>query len=638
MTVSETRGVVIGTAGHVDHGKTALVERLTGVRTDRWREEQERGLTIDLGFAALDLAPGLETAVVDVPGHEDFLKNMLAGATGVDVLLLVVAADEGPMPQTVEHLSIAHLLDIRTGVVALTKRDRVDPEWLDLVTDATRDLLAEWDGSREWPIVPVSSTSGEGLEALREALVRVVAGRESRRAEDLFRLPVDRSFSVHGTGTVVTGTVWSGAVAAGSTVRLLPSGTTARVRGLEVHGERRDRVAAGRRCALALVGVAADQTARGTVLVTDPAWEASRRLGGRLETLARPGRPIEPGQRVRLYLGTREVMARVYPKGRDVVSPGESAWAVLALESPLTARARDRAIIRFYSPVTTIGGVRICELDPPRRWDSRTDAWGEILDGGDLAALDAAVRLSGTRGLSARSAPMATGLPPAVIAAAFAESNARALGDRWFSAVAREQAIAAVIRVVSALHRARPRAPGVPVESVRSTLNAESAPALVDEAIAACVAGGALELDGPRIALPGIGAVLTAAEEQALQRLRVSILEGDLQPPLVKDLQRGLGIPRDLLDDLLRLLETRGHTRSITPEIHISTGALERLIARSNELLAAGVPLPPTVFKEEFGLSRKYLIPLLEFLDRLGVTRRSGEGRVAGTGAREARA
>ncbi|MDH3733153.1 MAG: selenocysteine-specific translation elongation factor, partial [Gemmatimonadota bacterium] len=447
------RGIVVGTAGHVDHGKTTLVGALTGVETDRWREERERGLTIDIGFAPLELAPDIETGVVDVPGHEDFLKNMLAGATGIDLLLLVVAADEGPMPQTREHLAIAHLLDVRRGVVALTKRDRVDEEWLALAEEATEELLEE-NGFGQWPIIPVSSVSGEGIEDLVAALRGAAVDLESRDQADLFRLPVDRVFSVHGTGTVVTGTVWSGTVGIGETVRLLPGTATARVRGLEVHGDSRGGVAAGRRCALALVGVDATDAERGTVVVSDPAWRSVRRLGVRIETLARPGRPIEQSQRLRLYLGTREVMARVATLEADPIAPGASGWAVLTLESPLVARVRDRGVLRFYSPVTTIGGVRVCELDPPLSWADRVEDWGVMIAAPPEEALEACVTLAGPRGLEVTASPLALGLPPSSVGAAAVGIDAMRLGDRWYSVEARSDTMVAVRDAVERLHAA----------------------------------------------------------------------------------------------------------------------------------------------------------------------------------------
>jgi len=622
------RGLVIGTAGHVDHGKTALVRALTGIETDRWREERERGLTIDIGFAPLALAPDLETAIVDVPGHEDFLKNMLAGATGIDLLLLVIAADEGPMPQTREHLAIARLLDVRSGVVALTKRDRVDDEWLELAVETTRELLASTPGCERWPIVPVSSTSGEGLDELVAALREATAGQASRAGEDLFRMPIDRAFSVHGTGTVVTGTVWSGTIRTGDTVRLLPADRTSRVRALEVHGQPREDVAAGRRCALALVGVDAREAERGTVLVADRAWRPVDRIGVRLELLPDSARPVEPGQRVRLYLGTCEVMARAFPaEGRSVL-PGHAAWAVLALESPVVGRARDRAIVRFYSPVTTIGGARIAELDPPRRWEARTAAWEAVLEGSADEAFAAAVELAGRGGLAAAGAPLALGLAPTVIETAAAESSAILLSSHWYSRDAWRRTFDRVPEVVSGLHAADRRAPGVSLEAVRSAMSRSASGDLVEACLRRHLEQGSLESVGPRVRLPGEGPRLSEAEEAQLDRLEAALREGGLQPPTVGELESSLRIPRDVLDDLLRLLSDGGRTRTVTPEIHVDAGALDAMIERVREIMVPGRPAAPTLFKDEFGLSRKYLIPLLETLDREGVTRRTPEGRV----------
>ncbi len=283
------KGIVLGTAGHVDHGKTALVRALTGVETDRWAEERERGLTIDIGFAPLHVDADLEVGVVDVPGHEDFVKNMLVGSTGIDAVLLVVAADEGPMPQTREHLSIARLLGVRHGIVALNKVDRVEPEWRELARDATLEESGRILGHRDWPVVEVSTLTGEGLTELRAHILDLANELPARPEEDVFRMPVDRAFSVAGAGTVVTGTTWSGRVTTGDTVRLLPVDLRARVRSLQVHGSDRDSVGPGSRAALALVGVETSRATRGAVVVSGAAWRSHRRFGARIESA--PGVP-----------------------------------------------------------------------------------------------------------------------------------------------------------------------------------------------------------------------------------------------------------------------------------------------------------------------------------------------------------
>lgn len=626
--VSDRRGIVIGTAGHVDHGKTALVRALTGVETDRWLEERKRGLTIDLGFARLDLDPGLETGIVDVPGHEDFLKNMLAGATGIDILLLVVAADEGPMPQTHEHLAIARLLDIRRGVVALTKSDRVDEEWLELASETTRELLDEDPVRTSWEIVPVSALTGDGIEPLREALRESTAGIRARRVDDRFRLPVDRSFSIRGTGTVVTGTVWSGSVSVGDTVSVFPGGDSARVRALQVHEDPRPRVTAGRRCAVALVGIAPASVERGSVLADPSEWTSSERLGVRVRALGGRDRALLHGQRLRVYLGTREVMARLQTADRRSIAPGATAWAVLALEAPLLARARDRAILRFYSPVTTIGGIRVAELNPPPDWPGRTEAWRQILDGAPPEAVAAAVALEGLRGLPVAASSILLGRRNPTLEAAAAEAGCVRIGGRWFAADAVAEAMEAVEESMARLHAADRRAPGVSKEAVRSAMAPHCDLELAETAVRQLLADRRLLESGPRLALPDHAPRLTPQEEEGRAHLAGTIEAAGLQPPLVTELGRTLRLDRAVLDDLLRLLQDSGMTKAVTPELHVAAAALETMEARVGQLLADGAPAPPARFKETFGLSRKYLIPLLEYLDRQGVTRRTTEGRV----------
>ncbi len=320
------KSVILGTAGHVDHGKTALVEALTGINTDRWEEERARGITIDLGFTRLRVDDDdLEVSVVDVPGHEDFVKNMLAGATGVDLMLLVVAADEGPMPQTREHLWIARLLGVQRGVAAITKTDLVEPEWRDLVVDSVKEELATVFETRDWPVIPVSSVTGDGLEDLEAALLDAARATVARRDDDLFRLPVDRSFSVRGVGTVVTGTVWSGRIEVGGEARILPGGDRARVRGIQVHGRDASIARAGQRAAVALVGVERSGVGRGDTLALDTLWRGSRYLDAELRLLPDSPWALKHYSRVRLHLGTAETMARLVLYSSETLQPGPSA-------------------------------------------------------------------------------------------------------------------------------------------------------------------------------------------------------------------------------------------------------------------------------------------------------------------------
>ncbi len=607
---------------------------LTGIETDRWKEERERGLTIDLGFAPLSLGDGLEVGIVDVPGHEDFVKNMLAGATGIDLLLLVVAADEGPMPQTREHLAIARILGIADGVVALTKRDRVDESWLDLCRDAVREELERVLGHAEWPMLAISSVTGEGLEELRAALMERATALGSSERGDLLRLPVDRSFSVAGAGTVVTGTVWSGTVNVGDEVTVLPGRHSARVRSLQVHSTARESVGPRRRCAVSLVGLDPVHVPRGAVVVAGSGWREARRLGVRLSVLRHSPRRIESGQRVRVYLGTREVLARVRSRagGRGVESldPGAEGWAILELEEGLVARARDRFVVRFYSPITTIGGGRVAELDPPVRWLDRTGAWERILSEAEDARLEATVGLSAGQGAAVEDLPLTTGLSPEKLRAL--EGSARLpivrAGGRWFSGEVTEAARQALLEVVDEFHAARPRAPGVSKEAVRSKLSAAFAPELVEHALEGVLSAGLIVATGPELRLRAHDARLTEAEARVRARLLAEIDGGGLEPPMVGELSSLLGVSDELLHDLLRLLTRAGEVENVSPEIYLSARSATRLRDAAARVFEDRLVAAPTDFKRQLGVTRKYLIPLLEHLDRKHVTRRTEEGRV----------
>lgn len=623
-----SRGVIVGTGGHVDHGKTSLVRALTGVETDRWTEERERGLTIDIGFAPLESVVDGEAGIVDVPGHEDFVKNMLAGSTGVDVLLLVVAADEGPMPQTREHVTIARLLGIRAGVVALNKIDRVDDEWLELVREATRDELTRLIGHADWPIVDVSATTGQGLSELRDA-IRVASSRSRLRdPADLFRMPIDRSFSVRGAGTVVTGTTWSGSVRVGETLGIQPGDMTARVRSLQVHGTEREEVGPGIRCAMALVGVDAARVDRGSVVLGQGCWRSLRRLGVRLEVPPGSVREVEHGQRVRLFLGTSEVMARVRTVKRDSVAAGGRGWAVLDCEQPVVARVGDRFVLRFYSPVTTVGGGEVCALDPPRGWRTLVDGWSVILDGPPEDSVVAAVNATGGKGLKADDVPLSAGIASARAEELLEESSAVIrVGGAWYAGLSVDAAAAAVLAHLAAAHGLRRRSSAESLEAVRAGLAVRFSTDLVEFAVRTLAAAGEVVVDGPGIRLAGHEPALIDSEEQALRSLEALLVAADLAPPPPSDLASAIGVDRELLNDLLKLLVERGLAVRVTPEMFVMRSAEERARETIRALSSSG-PVQPGEFRQALGLSRKHLIPLLEHMDRVGVTRRTPEGRI----------
>ncbi len=641
------KSVVLGTAGHVDHGKTALIEALTGVNTDRWQEERERGITIDLGFARYpQRLDDLDISVVDVPGHEDFVKNMLAGASGVDLLLLVVAADEGPMPQTREHLWIARLLGVRRGVVAVTKADLVDAEWLELVSDSARSEVSDVFGECDWPIIAVSALKERGLADLDRAIVATAREAEARRDDDLFRLPVDRSFTVRGIGTVVTGTVWSGRVQTGGEVRILPGDRTARVRGVQVHGGDVEGARAGQRAALALAGVDRWQVARGDVLAADPVWRSHTVLDASLTLIPDAPWSLKHWQRLRFHLGTSETMARLVLHERDRLQPGETHPVQLRLERPVVARAGDRFVIRFYSPVVTIGGGVVIDPWARRRRRSTRDAIAVAApsagDGGDAAdageAASAAIErlVAGEDGAGADEAELSirSGLSPVdvskIVKSMEAAGALRQVARRWFTLDAVRDVREALLAAVASHHESDSHAQGVGLEFLRSRLGRPQA--LVNAVLADLQREGLVRIEGSLAALSEHRPRLDPKQEDTAKEIARRLREAGFSPPTVKELARGLSVGggEQALLPVLKFLTERGDLVAVTQDLYYDAGVMAQARQRITAYLAGGGGQvgKPSELREVLGVTRKYLIPLLEYLDAAGLTRRTSEGRV----------
>jgi selenocysteine-specific elongation factor len=627
------RSLILGTAGHIDHGKTALVRALTGTDTDRLKEEKARGITIELGFAELAIEGGPRFGVVDVPGHEAFVRAMVAGAAGMDVVMLVVAADEGVMPQTREHLAIVELLGVSELVVALTKCDVVDAEWLELVESDVEDVL---DGTRYGGAVRVATSAidGRGLDDLRAALAAAAERAGTGTEDDLTRLPLDRVFTIQGTGTVVTGTLWTGSLRAGERVRILPEDLSARVRGVQVHGRDAELAVAGDRTAVALTGEGSDRevVGRGSTLVTSPEWQSTWMLTARAEMLADTQWSLKHNQRVHVHHGTAEVLARVAMLEDEGLEAGQSGWIQLRLESPLVARARDRLVLRAYSPVTTIGGCIVAEPMPPKR--HRLDAatrsrLGDVLAGDPPAAVGAALDLAGWSGLRRAALPLATGLRPAeteralgsLAADAVLATPAHAFGPE-VSAEARRTALDAV-REAQETDALRP---AVPLAEVRASLPAWAHDECADAAIDALVREAALEAADGGVRTPGFQPRMTADQEAASDTLLAALTAGGLAPPFVDELPEGLRGRSDFRS-LLRRLESLGQIRSVADGLYVSGSALDEAADRIVERLAGQSGLGPADFRDVLEVTRKHLIPLLNYFDGLGTTIRHPDGR-----------
>ncbi|MEE8218078.1 MAG: selenocysteine-specific translation elongation factor [Vicinamibacteria bacterium] len=623
--------MIVGTAGHIDHGKSALVRALTGTDPDRLKEERERGITIDLGFAHCDLGHGVVASFVDVPGHERFIRNMLAGAHGIDALLLVVAADESVMPQTREHFHIGRLLEVPRGLVAMSKCDIVDDETQALVELEIRELTT---GSflEDAPVLRVSARTGEGLPELRAALLALADEIPSRPHDGLLRLPVDRVFSMRGFGTVVTGTLVGGELLVGDAVEALPSRQRARVRGLQVHGEAVEVARAGTRTAVNLGGVEVDELSRGEVLTAPGTMSATSMVDAEITLLASV-RPLAEGARVRVHLASAEVLARVRLLGSKRVEPGTSALAQLRLESPALAGRGDRLILRSYSPMDTIGGARVVDPNPPRRRTTDRTAVERLRAATRLEdAAAAMVEEAGRTGLAApllaarltvplqRLRPVLEAIPAVVnLGTDPSVLLSRAVLDRLGEEV---------LETLGRRHRERPLEPGMPREELRSRVFARAPGPSFELALRELANTGSVRLAPDVIALASHEVRLSAGEEEVRELLVEEADAAGLAGVEVRAVAERSGREAELLDRVARLLVREGLLERVGSGLLVHRERLESLKKDVRRRWPPGSRLDVAGFKELTGLSRKYVIPLLEYLDRERVTRRSGNDRL----------
>ena len=632
---------VIGTAGHVDHGKSTLVKALTGIDPDRLAEEKARAMTIDLGFAWLELPSGRQVSVVDVPGHERFIKNMLAGVGGIDAALLVVAADEGPMPQTEEHLAILDLLGVDLGVVALTKADTVDGEWLELVTEEVRDRLLPTRLAMA-PLVPVSALTGQGLDDLRAALDAVLDAAPPRSSGTKPRLPVDRVFTVSGFGTVVTGTLVGGDLSVGQEVRIAPHGRATRIRGLQTHQRKAERALPGSRVAVNLTGLAVEDVRRGDVLAPAGLLAPTQRLDARLRLL--PGSPVrlEQNDEVDLFTGATEIPARVTLLDRETLDPGESGWVQFRFRVPLAVLKGDRFIVRRPSPSETIGGGEVVDPLPPRHKRFRSEVVGalETLAQGSpdelvLQALEAGPRE--VRDLRTGTTGLAPDQLDAVLGQLVAEGDAIWLGpDPTRTPTAGSWAVATTVwmsivdRVVEALagyHAAHPLRKGMPREEARSRLRL-SPNRLFDDLVATAALRGVLVDDGPTLRLPGFAIVLDPAQRTQADRWLRTLTDSPFAPPGPAEF--------GLHPTTTGALKDLGEIVEVGDGLFYGPDAYHRIVEETVAMIDRDGSLTLAGFRDHFGTSRKYAQATLEHLDQRKITRRVGDERVRGIAASKA--
>ena len=626
------RHFIIGTAGHVDHGKTALIRALTGEETDRLKEEKERGISIELGFAPFRLPGGEVAGVVDVPGHERFIHNMLAGVGGMDLVLLVIDVNEGVMPQTREHLDILQLLGIERGILVLTKCDLAEPDWIDMVEEEVREQVA---GSflAEAPCCRVSAISGAGMPELVKTIREQLKSTTPKDADGPLRLPVDRHFSVSGFGTVVTGTLISGSVAPGATVEVLPPGEQVRVREVQVHGKKTDQALAGQRVALNLVGLDRARIERGTVVGTPGIFEQTGRLDARLTLLGSAPRPLKFRDPVHFYLGTARVVGLVALLDRDQLKPGESALVQIHLDRPLVAHRQDRFIIRSYSPMTTIGGGVVIDPDPVKHRRFRDEVMTALreLESGEKSFL--LQKLADHEIQRVRDLEQLSGIGQERIRshleALAAQGRVAVLGDQWLTTETLRAWRRKLIEAVAGYHASHPILPGMPRATVKSLLPAALGPKGFDQLTTLMSTDQELTCSGDVVAQPGFVPSPPPEMERLVAAIENAYRDAGAQAKNRQEMLDRLGISPAAAETALAYLFSQGRLVRLNDEtfFHVDTyqAALELLrghFSRQQTLTLAE-------FRDLLGSSRKQVQALLEFWDGLKYTLRQGDARVA---------
>jgi selenocysteine-specific elongation factor len=629
--------LILGTAGHIDHGKTALVKALTGIDTDRLPEEKARGITIELGFAHLELPGGICLGIVDVPGHERFIRTMVAGVGGIDLVLLAIAADEGIMPQTREHLEICQLLRVKKGLVALTKCDLVDNDLQGLVYEEIQDYLA---GSflAGAPIIPVSSRTGTGLAELGTALAELASSVPEKESDGPFRVPVDRVITVTGFGTVVTGTLIAGEITVGDEVEILPSGRCCRVRGIETHGRKKERATAGQRVAVNLQGVEHAEVQRGNVVSPRGVYRTTRTVDAHLDYLPSALRELRQRTILRLLSSTYEVPAQVILLDRDTLQPGDSAFVQLRLKSPVLLLSGDAFVLRAYSPQTTVGGGRVLDPEPPRRKrcsDSALTLLNAMNSGTDEEKVRLLVAESLYAGLSQEDIALRCGLSQKKAETALtallsggevvlAVRDPRIVLASEFFERLKEVLLAGIEKYL----RDNPMKEGIGKEELKGHLPRQSDPRFFGSLLVALEKGGKVVTD--RDLVRPFGLKVTANADQAGLREKIAemLQGGGGEPATVREMGKTLHrSEKDLLEHL-NFLARDGRAIKITGDLFYApesiAGIREKLVSRLKE----SGEITPGIFRELTGLSRKFMIPLLEYFDREKVTIRVGDKRL----------
>lgn len=630
--------VVIGTAGHIDHGKSTLVKALTNIDPDRLKEEKERGITIELGFAYFDLPSGRRAGIVDVPGHERFIKHMLAGVSGMDLVMLVVAADEGVMPQTTEHLDILSLLQVKKGVVILSKADLVDEEWLELVTEQVRETV-KGTFLQDAPIIPVDSVSRRGLSELAAVIDRLAEELEARDSTAPFRLPIDRVFTVAGFGTVVTGTLLSGTLRVGDKIEIMPSGKESRVRGIQNHGRKVEAAYAGQRVAVNLAGLDRDEVARGDTIAVPGLLSPTMMFDARLHMLARAPRTLANRERVRLYHGTREVFGRVVILDQEEIKPGHSALVQFRLEEPLAAAQGDLFVLRTYSPMVTVGGGTVLEPHPQKKGRFKAHFIEELLlkeKGSPLERFAGMIERESSNFPTREDLVKLSQLPTAEADKYLETLTAQEIvtgfsidqKEYFAHAVFLQRLQRELVNLLSAFHRENPLKRGMGKEEIRSRMLPKCGVKLFNALLLYWEGEGAIRQSGAYVALPDFTPTLTDEQRKMRDAMLLNFRENHFSPPSPEEAASTFGNAKAEALAILSMLLEEGTLIKINEDFWLTTEAYHEAREKILRHFQDHATLSLGEFRDLLHTSRKYALPLLEHFDQKKLTLRKGDVRV----------
>lgn len=628
--------IILGTAGHIDHGKTSLIKALTGIDTDRLKEEKERGITIELGFASLDLPSGKHLGIIDVPGHEKFVKNMVAGATGIDIVAMVIAADEGVMPQTREHMEICTLLGIQHGLIAMTKTDMVDEEWLELALEDIREF-SQGTFLADAPILPVSSITGQGIPELITALDEIAGQIPQRRPSNLFRLPIDRVFTMKGFGTVITGSLVSGKIAVGETIMIYPSGITSKVRGIQVHNKSAGEADTGMRTAINFQGLDKAAVNRGEVLSTPKALVNSYMVDVSFHYLASNQKPLKNRTLVRFHTGTSEVMGYLILLEQEELPSGKTVVAQLRLDSPVAVVKDDRFVVRSYSPVRTIGGGYV--LNPAPQKHKRLKP--EIIQGlQDLTHNDPDVIISyhieqaGYRGISFSHLKIMTNLPDKQLEVQMQsllsqktiiqtdKENRLFIHQITFDTLKQK-----FTEHLTDYHGTNPLKAGMPKEELKSKFPLLTGSKLFNQVLNQMIKGQQIVQEENTVRIESHRVFLGQDQADIRDKIIKIYQNGWLQPPYFRDVIKELDADPKHVRDVMLLLVEAGQIVKTKDDLYFAAGAVDNLKSKLVAFLKSNGEITTPQFKEMTGVSRKFVIPLIEYFDAKNVTLRVGDSR-----------